>query len=107
VSYALQQQNWNPEAARQWLLNHLGDQTPGLELFQAMCQSAAKIEWRESVRQVGIENLPDQEPQAYVLIGPLAAHLADADKIDVIREEKHRHQIRNPKPFLGMKEKKD
>lgn len=49
VLYALQQQDWNPEAARQWLLNHLGDMTPGLEQFRQQCAVAAKARWREIV----------------------------------------------------------
>jgi hypothetical protein len=107
VLQALQQQDWDPEAARRWLLNNLGDKTPGLEQFQQQCAVAAKAYWRQIVQEKGVDYVAANEAEARGLMGALGSHLSAEDAADVIREERYRHQIRNPKQFKGWEPKKD
>ncbi len=105
VLNALQQQGWNPEAARQWMLNNGGDRTPDLEQFQQQCAVEAKARWRQIVKQKGVDHIATNEAEAHILMEMLDAYLSADDASDVIREEQDLQRVRNPKPFYGLQKK--
>lgn len=47
------------------------------------------------------------EHEAHLLMEALNVHLRAEDALDVIREERYLHRVRNPEPFMGLEPKND
>jgi hypothetical protein len=63
----------------------------------------AKEQWRNVVRWYGVESLAEREAEVRVAMRALNEYLTDDACTEVIREERMRLRILNPRHFLGFR----